>query len=264
MRSFALLALGLTLSAGPVAAQVLLRINPPDGQATRYRLTMEMFMTGGPMASMITDTSLPVTRMTLHQTRTVTARSGDQVTFRETTDSASIESPAMPQMAQMMEQSAGILRGMVAEQVMTTRGKLVSQRVVNRPARPASPAGPMPGPNADNMRMPVMLPERPVRPGDSWSDTTTIKGDHGTMSMVGKFRFERMEGATAVVSTAGSMTIPTTIGGTMTMQTTGEVRLDTAASRFGNFRMEGHGTVPMGQMGEARMRMRITGVLIGS
>ncbi len=272
-RSFAaaVAALGLLLPAAPLSAQVLLRINPPEGQVTRYRIVVETYVTGGQMAAMMTDPSQPMNRMTMYQTRAVTAKSADRVTFRETIDSASMESPAMPQMAQMMGQATAALRGMVTEQVITTRGKIVSSQVVSggpqdmgQMGQGRGRGGPMGNTsNRENGRMLVLLPEGPVRVGDSWTDTMTTTSDAGAMTMIATFRLERMEGSTAVLGFTGSMSSPMGQGGTMSMQMTGELRLDTTNSRMGGYRMEMQGSPPAGPMGDMQMRIRVNGEQIG-
>ncbi len=272
-RSFAA-ALSLLLPSAPLSAQVLLRINPPEGQVTRYRIMVETYVTGGQMAAMMTDPSQPMNRMTMYQTRAVTAKSGDRVTFRETIDSATMESPAMPQMAQMMGQATAALRGMVTEQVMTTRGKIVSSQVVSGGPQGmgpmgqgrgrGGPGGPMGNTsNRENGRMLVLLPERPVRVGDSWTDTMTTTSDAGAMTMIATFRLDRMEGSTAVLGFTGTMSSPMGQEGTFSMQMTGELRLDTSTSRMGGYRMEMQGSPPAGPMGDMQMRIRVNGEPIG-
>lgn len=262
-------ALCLLLPAAPLSAQVLLRINPPEGQVVRYRVTMEMFITGGQMAAMMADPSQPMNRTTLYQTRAVTAKSGDQVTFRETIDSAIMESPAMPQMSAMIGQAAAAMRGMVTEQVMTTRGKIVSTQVVSggpqgmgqmgRGGRGGGPGGPMGGGNNENSRMLILLPEQSVRVGDSWSDTMAMTNEGGQTMFIANFRLARMDGPTAILGVTGTMTAAMGPQGTMTMQMTGEIRFDTRSSRMDAYRMEMEGSAPTGQMGDMQMRIRVHG-----
>jgi hypothetical protein len=264
-RTLSLSAAALLVAGQTALAQtVLLRFNPPAGQTGRYRVVAETYMTGGQMAAMMTDPSQPLTRMTMYQTRTVTSVQGDQFTVRETTDSVNAEFPAMPQMAMGAGAMTEMLRGMVTEQVMTTRGRVVSQQIVSggpqgMPGMGRGGRGAMPGMGGgrqDNNQMMVVLPERPVRVGDTWADSMVTSGEGGGSTIRATFRLERMDGPVAVIGMRGTMSTAMGPGGSMTMDMTGEIRLHTVSSRLMGYRMDASGS-GQGQMGDMQMRIHV-------
>jgi hypothetical protein len=246
----------LAAGAGAVAAQeaVLLRVGGTPGQSVKYRSTVETWLLGGPMASMISDTSQPMQQMTLWQTRTLTAAGGDTLTWSEVIDSATAAFPAMPQMAQMASQITDRLRGMTTVSKTDRRGHTYSTQITTGPM-----AGVGGGGGGNSNRAFYALPEHAVRPGDTWHDSTaTGSGDQATY--VADYKLERVEnrgdGRVAVVSMTGRMTAQNPQA-TVNMQLTGEYQLDVAAGRILAVTMAMSGNSQT-QMGEVPMRMRLS------
>ena len=271
MRSRSLLVLALAGAPAMALAQdaVLLRVGGQPGQSIRYQAVMDMYMSGGPMAQMGGDTTQPMTRMTMFQTRTLSAITGDTLTFTEVVDSARSEMPAMPQMAAMAGQMGAMMRGMTTTTKMDRRARIFDVQMTGGPmAAMGGGAGGRGGPGGGRggmmggggggsgaRNMLFILPEGRVRPGDSWSDSTRIVGQDGQPNGTFRatFRLERVERGQAVVSLTGSADIPTE-GQMSTMNTTGEFRLDVAQGRLSAMNMTMSGTV-QSRMGPTPMRM---------
>jgi hypothetical protein len=268
MRSAIVLAL---LTAAPLSAQeVLLRLRPPQGQVTPYVMTMEMWMKGGPMAQMTTDTVSPFMRMTAWMTNSVTAAAPEEFTMSQAMDSVRVETPAMPAMAPMMGQMGDMMTGTKTITRSTSRGQVKTMEVELSPAMldmiKASGQSPsaMGGVNNNPLQQFYLLPERPVRVGASWRDSMTVAMDSagmagGTMTYAATFTLRRMEGQVAVIGIDGRVVIA---GGPLpaptTMTITGDTRLDLTSSRMTSTAVDMSGTVPAGPMGEVPMKMHLT------
>ncbi|MFI5208166.1 MAG: hypothetical protein ACHQX4_09125 [Gemmatimonadales bacterium] len=185
--------LALAATAARAQESVLLRISGQPGQANHYQTVMETFMRGGQMAAMMNpDTNVPFSRMNMFSTRTLTGTSGDTLNFQEVVDSATMEMPAIPQMAPMMAGAAMQLRGRTTVTKMDNRGRVFSTEVQGGMAGmgggpgmggggPGGPGGRggrggMMGGGRNNGPTPFILPAQAVRPGDTWSDSTTTPG----------------------------------------------------------------------------------------
>ena len=242
----------LTLGAGAAAAQdaVLLRLSGTPGQSTKYRTTVETWIRGGPMASMITDTVLPMQQMTMWQTRTVTAATADTLTWTDVIDSASAAFPGMPAMAQMADQVITMLRGMTTVSKTDRRGHVYSTQVTS---------GQMAGAGGQNSNRFFALPQGPVRPGDSWRDSSTVPspGGDGATTYVVNFKLDRIDhsGAAqvAVVSMTGQVNAENSQASS-NMQIDAELQLDVPAGKIVSLAMNMHGTSHM--QGE-EMPMRV-------
>lgn len=272
----------LTIVASAAGAQepVLLRINGQPGQANHYQTVMETFMRGGQMAAMMNpDTNVPFSRMTMLTTRTLTAKTGDTLNFSEVVDSASMEMPAMPQMAQMMGGMASQMKGQTTITKMDNRGRIFSTEIQGGMAGMAGmgggqgmggPGGPggrggrggMMGGGNNRGPAPFILPAQPVRPGDTWTDSTSTGGDGGNpaVTVKGTFKLDRVEqrgGArvavvtwTGVITTTGQM-------GAQVMNAVGEIGIDLSSQRLSSMNMTMSGSVQTPQ-GEVPMRMHMT------
>jgi hypothetical protein len=257
--------------AGPLSAQeVLLRLRPPQGQVTPYLMTMEMWMKGGPMAGMITDTISPFMRMTAWMTSRVTAAAQEEFTMSQSMDSVSVETPAMPQMAGMMGNMGDMMKGTTTVLRSTSRGQVKSMDVELSQAmkdmmRAAgqSPGGGMPG-NQNPLQQFLLFPEAPVRVGSSWRDSMTVAMDSAgmagaKMTYAATFTLRRMDGQVAVIGIDGKITVG---GGQMpsasTMNLAGDTRLDLASSKMLSTAVDMSGTVSAGGMGEMPMKMKMS------
>jgi hypothetical protein len=255
--------------AGPLSAQeVLLRLRPSQGQVTPYFMTMEMWMKGGPMAQMVTDTVSPFMRMNMWMTGRVTDAAPDEFTLRQSIDSVLVESPAMPQMNQMMGQMNDMMRGTATVTRSTSRGQVQSMEVELSQGMKdmMRNAGQVPGAMSNNnpLQQFWMLPEGPVRVGSSWRDSVNVTLDSagmagGKLTYAATFTLRRMEGQTAVIGIDGRMVMTAPqMPAPMTMNIAGDTRLDLAASRMTSTTADMDGTVPAGPMGEMPMKMRLT------
>jgi hypothetical protein len=251
----------LTLVAAAARAQepILLRISGEAGQFNRYQTVVERFIRGGQMAAMMSpDTTLPVSRMKMFSTRTLMGTSGDTLNFQEVVDSASMETPAMPQMAPMMAGAAAQLRGSTTATRMDSRGRVFSTEVTGGMAMGGGGRG---GPT------PFILPAQPVRPGDTWSDSTTVNGngvDRPTVTVQGNFKLDRVDqhpgSLVAVITWTGTMTT-TTPQGSQVMNAVGEIDVDMTARRLAAMSMTMTGTVQTPQ-GEVLMRVQMSQALM--
>jgi hypothetical protein len=273
--------LALIVTAAHAQEPVLLRISGTPGQANHYQTVTETYIMGGPMAAMMGgDTTQPMSRMKMFSTRTLTGTTGDTLNFQEVVDSASIESPAMPQMSAMMSAQVAALRGQTTNTKMDARGRIFSAEVAGASGGPmgggpggsGGPGGAgagggrgrgMMGGGRGRNATPFILPAQPVRPGDTWTDSTTMGGsspDEPTTTMRGNFKLDRMEqragNSVAVVTLTGTMTI---VGpqGTQNMNVVGEIDIDQTARRLASMNMRMNGTV-QSQQGEIPMKVHMT------
>ena len=130
MRRTLLLSSLLLAGAATTQAQepILLRISGTPGQTNRYQSVVETFMSASAMApqmaGMVTDTTLPFSRMTMFTSRTLLGTAGDTLSFQEIVDSAKSESPAVPMMGAMMGGAATAMRGQTTTTKMDGRGRI--------------------------------------------------------------------------------------------------------------------------------------------
>ena len=242
--------IAILCAAAPLRAQgtqdpVYLRMGGQPGQTNRYQTVVDVFLRG-PMAS--TDTTMPSMRTSRFSTRTVNAVSGDTVTFVDVVDSARMESPSMPQMSQMMAGQAAAMTGLRVTTKMDARARLLSVEIADHAATPqAGPGGRMPG---RHQRPMFVLPERPVRAGDSWTDSVVIAGagpTEGTTNFLATYTLQRIEQRgnfrVAVISMAGNM-VTNSPGGPQTMTVVGEMAYDITGRRLATMTMMMNGIMP--------------------
>lgn len=149
-----LAALALVLAAPAQAQSVLLRLDPEQGQVSRYAMDMETHMESPMMSS-----DQPFMVAQIYTTQTVTAVEGDVITYTMTTDSTHFETPAMPMMQQNMPDMAGETQTMK----MDTRGRVVE---VNNEDLPPEAQQML---NQMGSGFGMQLPEGEVSPGDTWT-----------------------------------------------------------------------------------------------
>ena len=154
----------ITVSSANAQESVKLRLMPSIGQVSRYRLVSLNWVRfpGMPLA----DTIAPTIAETLYTTMTSVARDGGKWTTSTVIDSSSIT---------MMGRAApggGLFRGTVLRQTWDSLGRVDSTDVI--PAANVSPA------IAERLRgegllgsSSLSLPDRAVRVGESWSDSTS-------------------------------------------------------------------------------------------
>lgn len=241
------------------------------------KFEMEMYAGGLLLAQAGADTAQPALRMTMHVTDTVVEVSGDTVTVRQVVDSVAAASPALPTEGPAAEEGLGEILGMRTVMRTTTRGRPVSVEVIGGPPGAAAGFGGMggfgaPGAAAPGQSQPVVLPEHPVRVGDTWSDSLDLGWMVGAMAGEGAgaprftgyarstYRLERLEtrrGALiAVVSSSTTMLIDVAGLMTMTMGMTGETELNLSLGVHSAGRSSASGQM-VGPMGEIPMRMEV-------
>lgn len=143
----------LLMTAVPALGQsVLLRLNPESGLVTRYVTGMETLMDSPMMSS-----DEPFMIGQIWTTQTVLSVEGDIVEYEMVTDSANLESPAMP----MIQSQMPDMSGQVQTIKMDTRGHLVEMDLTDVPEEAHQVVNQMGG-------MGLQLPENEVSPGDSW------------------------------------------------------------------------------------------------
>ena len=270
MRRHLMLATSLLALTTAAAAQesVLLRVGGQVGQTNRYQTVANTWIQGGPMAGM-GDTSQPMMRLTTITTRTLTAVEGDTLVFTETVDDARSESPAMPQMGAMMGNAANMMRGQVTTTKMDGRARMFSIESSNPNMQGGQGGGPggrgMMG-GMRNQRARYVLPERPIRIGETWSDSTIIPGNgtDGPSSLLASFKLDRVDtrGGTriAVITVDGNMAT-SSARGPQRMSVTGQFQLDMTAGRLASLDMTMSGTSNM-QGQEVPVRMQLTQQLV--
>ncbi|MEX0690763.1 MAG: hypothetical protein WD934_10055 [Gemmatimonadales bacterium] len=199
MRRHVLTMVALALPAALSAQQTILRLAPPQGQVSRYRIEMSTQIDMA-MASI-------EARSFMELTSRVTAAQGEERTVETVVDSFRIDSPSMPmpEMPSLIGSSTTVrmnTRGEVLETTYSDEGLTETFGGVAGAAGQGFPAG-------------IRLPEQPVAVGHQWNDSNTVQTDAGPMgeaTVTSRMRYtlERLftrEGARiALVAIQGTMT----------------------------------------------------------
>lgn len=243
----------LAVPAAVSAQQTLLRLAPPEGQVSRYRIetTTAIDMMGGSVSA----NSIMV------MTATVTAAAGEERTVRTVIDSFRVDAPGMP-MPPMPD-----LVGSSTTVRMNTRGQVLETTYSNDALTEAF--GGMAGPAGQSFQAGMTLPEAPVDAGYQWSDSNTVQTDGGQMGDVtvttrANYTLERIfrrAGARiAVVAIQGTITQDAgmmTAEGTMT----GAMEFDLDAGRWVQNRITVELTMQAGAQ-DAMMTITTNGRLV--
>ncbi|WP_420635299.1 DUF6263 family protein [Candidatus Palauibacter sp.] len=220
--AFATLALTAAL---PLSGQAtLLRIVPPEGQVSRYALSMESRVESPMMPS-----SDPVLTLRAHETQTILSVAGGVIRMRTTMDSVAMTA-AMPG-ADMMPD----LSGTTYTAEMDTRGRMLG--LVDGEELPDDIEMMIEGmlENSDYF----LLPENEVGPGDSWTGIASVGLPMGDASMAAETElthtFVSLDGNLATISFEGSVEMNLDMGG-MAMEATGDLAgesiIDLAEGRY--------------------------------
>jgi len=154
------------------AQEVLLRFTPPVGNVVRYRTVTQTWTAG-----MSRDTTVPTTQMTMYTTRTVTGMDGTARVVTTVVDSTKNEMPAMGPMGAFAARMArDVMRGMSITQKIDERGRILSTEVTPPQGVQGQAAQ---GAARNTGRIGPALPERPVHPGDTWTDTMVSSSSAG-------------------------------------------------------------------------------------
>lgn len=226
----AAIAAGAVLATTPVLSSqaVLLRMAPEEGLVSRYRMTMESHMDSPMMPS----SDEPFMLMESTSTQTVTAVEGDVRGYTVVMDSASVETPAMPTLAQNMPEMAGQEHTMR----MDVRGRIVGWDMnESAPPQAREMMSRMAGRGFG-----MELPEGPVSPGDTWTgtqefDISGVSGQSMTMTIDLTYTLDSVDGDVAAFSYTGPMTMGAAGGGGAMQasgQMSGTMRLDVGVGRI--------------------------------
>jgi hypothetical protein len=259
------LLLAVVATAATAQDAVLLRIAGAPGSSNRYQGVMDMFVRGGQMAAMMSpDTTLPMTRISTFNTRTLAAVAGDTLVFSEVVDSVRFEAPAMPQMAAMLGSAANQMRGQITQTRMDARGRVFGFVTMNPNAAAGRGRG-MGGGGGGGQRTMFILPAQAVRVGETWNDSMHVAASSETepaTNLVATFKLERVDNRggirVAVVSMNGSMAQAGGPQGDVRFAMTGEFQLDLNNSRLAGVNMTLTGTLNSPQMGEMPVKMQMT------
>jgi hypothetical protein len=148
------------------------------GQVRHLRTTMDNFMHFGLGEPPSGDSARPTMRMIQFATESVTAVSGDTVTVVLVTDSSRMDMTGLPVPAAMFDSLDS--RGLTITTRMDRRGRILSTETRGAPrmeARMASVRRMFPGIDSsqDAARGAYSrLPDRPVRVGETWADTSAV------------------------------------------------------------------------------------------
>ncbi len=267
IRSSVLCALlaGAAATAGaqePAGPPILLRVGGGVGRPVRSRVLIAMYVRNDALSALGYDSAQPMVRFRMSMTQRVD-RVGDTLAVATDLDSLQAESPALPQLAPMIEaQLETVPRHSVVR--MDSLGRILAVDpggVGGLPGAPALSGGPTPQGSG------YVLPAEPVRVGDAWTDSAVVEARAGVVASRSRteYRLERIEprgrAGTAVVSLRGSVT--TSTGGVEAdMPFAGAYRLDIAERQMTGFSVAMAYALDMGT-GPMRGRMEITQALEG-
>jgi len=247
-----LVALAQASGLRPVAAQdaILLRLNPAAGQVIRMRADMDAWLRTPLFAG--ADTTQPTAQVTSFITRIITSPDAQQIELTDHTDSSTFDFPAMRGMMPAAG-SGDLLRGMRTMSRLDPRARSVATMVVEAPNLPTGMPALIRGVQGLTVAIArlttVSLPEQPVRPGDTWTDSLTFDlanvpgltgvGVVGAGTGQATMRFERIEhrfgariAVITAVATANAGAGDAAQAATLNISATSTVDLDLDAGRF--------------------------------
>lgn len=185
--------------AAPPSETVLLRLRGQVGQVRHIRTAMDNYVHFGAGEPPSGDSARPTVRMIQFATETVTAVSGDTVTVVLVTDSSRMAMTGLPVPFGMLDSLDS--RGLTVTTRMDSRGRVLSTETRGAPRleeRMASMRRMLPG--VDTAReasrgTAARLPDRPVRVGETWADTSSVPRALGGPAgvVVATYRLERIE-----------------------------------------------------------------------
>ena len=255
--------------AAPPSETVLLRLRGQVGQVRHIRTVMDNYVHFGAGEPPSGDSARPTMRMIHFATETVTAVSGDTVTVVLVTDSSRTTMTGLPVPSAMLDSLDS--RGLTITTRMDGRGRVISAATRGGNARleerMASVRRMLPGVDTAleaSRGTPLRLPDRPVRVGETWADTSSVPRAPGGPAgvVVATYRLERIEmrgGHRVAVISSGIVMPPMTLETPLRMssgpmRTVGETEFDLDAGWIVR-----HSTTMTGsthtEMGDISMRM---------
>ena len=178
---------------------VLLRLRGQLGQVRHIRTAMDNFVHFGAGEPPSGDSARPTMRMIQFATETVTAVSADTVTVVLVTDSSRMAMTGLPVPSAMLDSLDS--RGLTITTRMDGRGHVISAATrgnARLEERMASIRRMLPGVDTSlvsSRGTPIRLPDRPVRVGETWADTSSMPRGLGDPAgvVVATYRLERIE-----------------------------------------------------------------------
>jgi hypothetical protein len=200
---FAVAAAGCPLPVAGLQAQepVLLRLKPASNEVQRFRADMDVWLSTPLLAQ--ADTTIPTVHIVSYQTRILTSPDSSHIELTDHTDSSRFDFPGF---AGMVPAGTDALRGMRTLTRMDARGRNMTTMLITAPNLPPGMPSLVRGVQGliiGIARMAtISLAERPVAPGDSWTDSlnfdlANIPGQdvalQGSGSGTATIRLERIE-----------------------------------------------------------------------
>ena len=244
-----------TVAGQSPQAPVLLRLAPPEGQVSRYSLTVETEMDNPMMPS-----SGPLMTMRLLQTQTIVGVEDEVIRYQTTVDSMTITT-AMPGM-DMLPDFAG--SSFTTE--IDTRGRPLG-------AMDAEGLPDAPGVDVESLfqsffqdSSPFALPEEEVSPGHSWTHDAPLNlpmglGGSGSAAVATTYTFVSLEGSFATLSYEGPIDMEMDMAGmgvTATGTMTGTMVVNLAEGRYQSHSSQVSLDMDMGAM---TMKMTMTSTM---
>lgn len=208
----------------PVSGQALLRLDPPEGQVSRYVFSMEV-TAENPMMP----TSGPMMTLRAHQTRTILTATGEVIRGRTAIDSAAMTN-AIPGAGPLPD-----LSGSVFTVEINPRGQHVSTVAEETPSGEAEQVGQDLVEGAEFFS----LPEAEVGTGDSWTETVPVPlslgGPAQTADVDLTYTLDSMEDGRVTITFTGPVESSLDMGGmsaNVTGDLTGSMVVDLAEGRY--------------------------------
>ena len=208
----------------PVSGQTLLRLNPPEGQVSRYVFSMEV-SAENPMMP----TSGPMMTLRAHRTRTILTATGEGIRGRTVIDSAAMTS-AIPGAGPLPD-----LSGSVFTVEINPRGQYVSTVAEETPGGNAEQAGRDLVEGAEFFS----LPEAAVDTGDSWTETVPVPLSMGgpvqTTEVELTYTLTSLEDGRATITFSGPVESSIDIGGmpaSLSGELSGSMIVDLTEGRY--------------------------------
>ena len=207
----------------PVSGQTLLRLDPPEGQVSRYVYSMELNMENPMMP-----TSGPAMTLRAHQTQTILGATDEGIRTRVAIDSAATTS-AIPGVV------LPDLSGTSLTVEMDPRGRLMNVA----PDEPVgSPAGEVAQEFLEGANF-FWLPEAGVAAGDSWTDAVPVPISMGGPAQTTEVEFTytvtSLGDGQATITFAGPVEATLDMGGMpagISGELNGSMVVDLAAGRY--------------------------------
>jgi len=236
--SSAFILLAAAIAAPASGQSVLLRMNPDEGLVSRYVMNMEMHLDSPMMSS-----DKPFMTGAIYTTQTVIGTEGEVVEYRVVTDSANIQTPAMPMaQGQIPDQT-----GQTQTVKIDTRGRVVDMADEGASPEVQELMGRIGGVGLE-------LPEKEVSPGDTWTATIDFGAPGlpggGTVSM----QIEMTYTLTDVSTAAGTRLATITFTGPVVMSGEGSgMGMDATGTASGSLVVD----VAKGRLADTDMTMSL-------